>query len=249
MLRSPLEVRSAGSSRRRSEKGLSLVELMVGIAIGLFVVSGVLAIFVSNLLASRTLARDVRVNQDLRVAADFIIRDLRRAGYWANATQGVLNSATSTTTTANPYGGISGTYGATSSVVNYNFARDTNNTLNSNESFGFRLSNGALQIQLDSASANPWQSVTDPNVSTVTNFQINEVKTELAVGDMCTSGCNTTPPTPKSAPTTAGPNPPTLTTRRFDILIEANATNDASVKRTLRESVRLRNNQISGQCP
>lgn len=247
MLNNTLSGSARGSLSRRSERGLSLVELMVGMAIGLFVVAGVLTVFVTNLVGSRNLTRDVRVNQDLRTAADLVARDLRRAGYWANATSGVLNTATSTGTSPNLYSPISGTFGATSSVVNYSFARDANDTLNSNESFGFRLSGGAIQIKLDDTPN--WQSVTDPNTVTVTKFQITQVKTELAVGDMCTSGCNTTPPTPNSAPTTACPSPPTLTTRRFDILIEANSANDVTVKRTLRESVRVRNNQISGQCP
>lgn len=239
--------RACGGLSRQNESGLSLVELMIGMVVGLFVVAGVLTVFVTNLVGSRNLVRDVRINQDLRIAADLIARDLRRAGYWANATSGVLNSASATTTTPNPYNAVSGTYGVTSSAVNYSFARDTNDTLNSNESFGFRLNSGAIQIQLDNTPN--WQSVTDPDIVTVTKFQITEAKTEIAVGDMCTSGCNTVPPTPKSAPTTACPSPPTLTTRRFDILIEANAANDASVKRSLRESVRVRNNQISGQCP
>ena len=247
MLTNALNRAACGRYSRPSERGLSLVELMVGMVIGLFVVVGVLTVFVTNLVGSRNLVRDVRVNQDLRIAADLIARDLRRAGYWANATEGVLNTATSTATTTNPYNAISGTYGATSSAVNYNFARDTNDTLNSNESFGFRLSGGAIQIQLDSTPN--WQSVTDPDIVTVTKFQITDVKTEIAVGDLCTRGCNTSPPTPKSAPTTACPSPPTLTTHRFDIVIEANAANDATVKRTLRESVRVRNNQNSGQCP
>ena len=201
MLTNALNRAACGRYSRPSERGLSLVELMVGMVIGLFVVVGVLTVFVTNLVGSRNLVRDVRVNQDLRIAADLIARDLRRAGYWANATEGVLNTATSTATTTNPYNAISGTYGATSSAVNYNFARDTNDTLNSNESFGFRLSGGAIQIQLDSTPN--WQSVTDPDIVTVTKFQITDVKTEIAVGDLCTRGCNTSPPPPKSAPTTA----------------------------------------------
>ena len=233
----------ARASRGHS-RGLSLVELMVGVAVGLILVAGALTLFSSNVVGSRRMIQETRLNQDLRAAADLIARDLRRAGYWANAVDGTLNSAASAATSSNPYSGTSGTFGSANSQVNYNFARDANNTLDANEQFGFRLSAGAIQIQTGSGT---WQSVTDPDIVTVTNFRITEARTNIAVGDMCTIGCNTTPPA--SAPTGSCPNPPILSLGRFDILIEANATSDARIRRSLRESVRLRNSQVSGRCP
>lgn len=246
MLSKRIALRS--SARHAAARGLSIVELMVGVAVGLFLVAGATSLFVTHVVGSRSLVRETRVNQDLRAAADLIIRDIRRAGYWGNAVSGVLNTAAGTATTPNPYSGISGTYGATSSQISYGFSRDAteNNTVDSNEQFGFRLSGGVIEMKTD---ASPWRAVTDPDILTVTRLQITDTPTQLAMGDMCTSGCNTSPPTPPGAPTAACPNPPALTLHRFDILIEGNAASDANLKRTLRESVRLRNNQYSGQCP
>lgn len=240
--------RTAGPRVR--SRGLSLVELMVGIAVGLILVAGALTLFSSHVVGSRGLVQETRLNQDLRAAADLIARDLRRAGYWPNAIDGVVNTAASAATASNPYAGTSGTFGVANSQVAYNFARDGDSTLNTNEQFGFRLSGGAIQIQTGvsgSPAVGTWQSVTDPDIMTVTRFQITNAVTNIAVGDMCTFGCNTTPPA--SAPTSSCPNPPTLTLNRFDILIEANAANNPTLRRTLRESVRLRNSQISGRCP
>lgn len=246
-----------GGLKARSH-GMSLVELMVGIAVGLILVAGALTLFSSHVIGSRALVRETRLNQDLRAAADLIARDLRRAGYWANSISGVTNSsAASAAAVSNPYAGTTGTFGGANSQVNYNFTRDTDNSLDTNEQFGFRLCGGAIQIQTSASGttncpagapvAGTWQSVTDPDIMTVTRFQITNVATNIAVGDMCTSGCNTTPPA--SAPTASCPSPPTLRLDRFDILIEANASNDATLRRTLRESVRLRNSRISGSCP
>ena len=244
MLNTNLQSRSL--DRRDRAHGLSLVELMIGLAVGLILVAGALTLFASNVVGTRNLVRETRVNQDLRAAADLINRDLRRAGYWANAVNGTILPLGGASAPANPYTGISGTFGATSSQVNYNFTRDTNDTLNANEQFGFRLSGGAIQMKTDSTT---WQSVTDPDIVTVTKFQVTDTQTNVAVGDMCTIGCNTTPPTPASAPTSACPNPPTVIMHRFDVLIEGNAATDSRIKRTLRESVRVRNNQFSGSCP
>ena len=71
--------------RHRGQRGLSIVELLIGLAIGLFIVGGAIKLFVDNLTNNRRLLLETRVNQDLRAAADLIARDLRRAGYWRNA--------------------------------------------------------------------------------------------------------------------------------------------------------------------
>ena len=71
------------------QNGFSLVELLIGILIGLFIVGGAFSLFLSNLDSSRRLLLEARLNQDLRAAADLVTRDLRRAGYWTSAVQGI----------------------------------------------------------------------------------------------------------------------------------------------------------------
>jgi type IV pilus assembly protein PilW len=241
-------IASKSIARDARARGLSIVELMVGVAVGMILVAGAASLFVTHVGGSRDLVREMRVNQDLRAAADVIVRDLRRAGYWGNAVNGVLNNAMGSATAPNPYSGLSGTYGTSSSEIFYNFSRDVteNDTVDAGEQFGFRLSGGVVQMKTD---ASTWQDVTDAGIVTVTKLQITDTPTQLAMGGMCSQGCNTTPPTPPTAPTAACPNPPAITLHRFDILIEGQAANDARIKRTLRESVRLRNNPYSGQCP
>lgn len=231
----------------RHSRGVSLIELMIGMAIGLVIVGGAVMLFTSNVVVNRKLVVEARLNQNLRAAADLVARDIRRSGYWANSVSGVTSAGTGTATTANVYAPVTATCGTASSQISYSYTNDTNNTLDNTEQFGFRLNNGAIEIKTNATPT--WVAVTDTDVMTVTKFQCTESKTAVAVGAACTSGCNTTPPTSPSAPTAACPSPPAITVSRYDLVIEAAARSDSTVKRTLQETVRLRNDQFSGACP
>ncbi|MEW6706160.1 MAG: prepilin-type N-terminal cleavage/methylation domain-containing protein [Pseudomonadota bacterium] len=63
----------------KRQQGLSLVELMVGVAIGLMVVATASTLMGHQLHDARALQVEHQVDQDLRAAADLIVRDLRRA--------------------------------------------------------------------------------------------------------------------------------------------------------------------------
>lgn len=232
MLRAPPTLRRRRFLRgRRGQCGLSLVELLVGAALGLFLVGGAISLFVGNLGNSRRLLEEARVNQDLRTAADLIARDLRRAGYWANAITGP---------DGNPHAAIAVGYAAPASAPNqieYSFSRDTDDASDPNEQFGFRLAGGIVQMK---TAAGIWQSITDPEVIDVTTLRVTPVETPVALGAACSKAC------PASG---ACPPAPTLTLRRYDVLLQAKATNDASVTRQLQESVRVRNDRFSGACP
>ncbi len=74
-------------TRRRAAlaRGLSIVELMVGITISLFILAGATLVLTTQLDSNRRLLLEAQVQQDLRTAADMISRDVRRAGYWGRA--------------------------------------------------------------------------------------------------------------------------------------------------------------------
>ncbi|MBA3597806.1 MAG: prepilin-type N-terminal cleavage/methylation domain-containing protein [Methylibium sp.] len=237
MLRAPSNSRLAKQGFRQ-QRGLSLVELLVGAALGLFLVGGAISLFVGNLDSSRRLLIEARVNQDLRTAADLIARDLRRAGYWAEAIKGVAAAPM-----PNPHKAIAGTYGVADSEITYSFARNGNSSVENNEQFGFKLYRGAIRMRTDGTQ---WQSITDPDVITVTALEITASETPVALGDACAKVC----PPPTGATYTC-PDPPTLILRRYDILLQANAAGpgNAAITRQLRESVRVRNDQFAGECP
>ncbi len=223
------------------QRGLSIVELLVGVAIGLFLVGGVVTLFVTNLGNSRRMLVEARVNQDLRVAADLVSRDLRRAGYWQNAIEGTRVLGATLTPLRNPYGAV--TPSAGTSTITYTFSRDSieNNAIDTNERFGFRLDGGVIQMRTAAAT---WQSVTDPTVMTVDQFTITAVETAIDMGNACAKVC----PPPMSATYTC-PNPPVLGIRNYGLVLRAVATADAAVVRRIDTRVRVRNDLLTGVCP
>ena len=235
--------RASGGRRNRQpytpsghQCGMSIVEMLIAVAIALFVMAGTISLFVTNLGNMRRLGTEARVNQDMRTAMELITRDLRRAGYWANAISGTVAAGVNNVTTANAYAGVT----ATASQVNYSFARDTDNLLGPSEQFGFRLNAGVVEMQTDATS---WQAITNSDLLTVTALTITPVTTALPVGDICMKTCAAGTVSPE------GTNCPTLTIRQYRLLLQGRSATDNRIKRELQSSVRIRNDQFDGACP
>jgi prepilin peptidase dependent protein B len=226
------------SRSRHSQRGLSIVELLVGVAVGLFIVGGAIKLIIDHLADNRRLLVETRVSQDLRSAADIVARDLRRSGYWQNAIAGVVYPAAS-----NPYRTSTPASGAASEVT-YFYSRDAaeNNAVNTgvgqpNETFGFRLAASAVEMQ---TAAGTWQPVTDPNTVQVTAFSVTPAHQTLSLGQFCTPVC-----------ALGSPGCPSVVVRRFDITLVGNAPPpNAAVQRRVEVTVRPRNDEIPiPQCP
>ena len=126
---------------RRAQRGLSLVELMVGVAVGLFVVAGASFVVATQLGDNRRLLLETQIQQDLRATMDIITRELRRAGaiptllnvVWYPGTPGVLR---------NPRSQI--TVGAGQDRIEFEYRRESG----VEGPLAFRLDNGRSQTQV-----------------------------------------------------------------------------------------------------
>ncbi len=220
----------------RAQRGLSLVEMMVGLALGLFITALAGTLVVSHVRENRSLLLEARLMQDLRGAADMITRDLRRAGYWADATAGVW-SADAAATRPNPYAAFApGT--AASDAVSFRYSRDNteNGTVDTNEEFGFRLHNGTIEMLLGSSG---WQALTDAGTLRVTTFivtpQVERIDLQATCSKPCAAGSTTCPPHQE--------------VRSLALLIAGHSATDALVTRSVRSQVRIRNDSFTGTCP
>lgn len=65
-----------------AERGLSIVELMIAMVLGLLLIAGVLQVFLGNRQAQRVEQSVSRIEENGRVAMDLLVQDLRMTGYY-----------------------------------------------------------------------------------------------------------------------------------------------------------------------
>lgn len=239
---------------RKLQQGLSIIELMVGVAIGLFVVGGATKLFIDNLGSSRQLLLETRLNQDLRASADVITRDLRRASYWDDASTGLWSAGASTVSATNPYSVIDT---AAANTIEYTYERPNVDPTTSAK-LGFRrTANGGVGT-LEVLNANGgWQALTDTSSVNITNFdlvptvrsvelwQYCSCRTRIPVSSACVDGTLSTASTR-----------PQMIIRQYEFAIRGKANtaqvalNDA-IQREIRGTVRVRNDELKNPngCP
>jgi type IV pilus assembly protein PilW len=206
---------------------------MVGVAIGLFVVAGATLVVSTQLGDNRRLLLETQLQQDLRATLDIVTRELRRSGGVADATA---------------LGGV--WHPGLPLVLANNLARITLNAdLNSIEfsyrraggegPYGFRLNDGAIQSYLGPT----WQDLTDRNVMRVTAFTVTPDADLAPVQVPCPKDCN---PDPAVDDTTCWPE---LAVRAYTVDITARSVSDVNVQRSIRSTVRLRNDVLNFNDP
>ncbi|MEM0955906.1 MAG: prepilin-type N-terminal cleavage/methylation domain-containing protein, partial [Pseudomonadota bacterium] len=75
---SPLSTLRSG---RRSQAGMSLIELMVAMALGLFLIAGVINVFLANKKSTQLETSLARLQENGRIALDLLVSDIRDANY------------------------------------------------------------------------------------------------------------------------------------------------------------------------
>ena len=147
------------------QRGLSIIELLIGVAVGLFILGGALKLFGDYINNNRRLVLETRVNQDMRAAADLIARDLRRAGYWGNSIAGVVTTNNMPVALTSSYVEIGDTSLPLDQII-YKYAQSTSTI----ENFGFKFDPGLKVLQYRQGST--WQALTDPSTLIITNFTL-----------------------------------------------------------------------------
>jgi prepilin peptidase dependent protein B len=225
------------------QSGFTLIELMVSIAIGLFVAGAVTAFFVVNVKSNTDTLTMTRLTQELRGVMELMTRDIRRAGYWADAD----SAAGAGATTPNPF--LSGAddvavdkYGTEPDNSCITFAYQTNTTagVQDTERFGFRLRKedvdgeqvGAVEARTanNACGDDGWENVTDENVLNISQLTF------------------TIPITCVDIPAVT---PSKLYVRDVTITLAGQLKNDTAVSRAITETVRIRNDRFmtGSNCP
>ena len=235
-------------ARKSSVCGMSIIELMIGITIGLFILAGATLVVTGQLSEGRRLLTDTQIQQDLRAASDIIARDVRRAGYTGRASLNVWPKAIADGL-VNPYADMTSEGSAmtasgnvVTSNLEYSFSSANSesgedNLLKDSEVSGFQYNSRdkTIEIQLgkgDHGKGN-WQALTDPNTVLITTFKITLSSQYLDVpcGEIC------------PAVGVAG-RPLQLSVRSVNYLIVGQSTKDPTVQRSISTTVRLRNDVV-----
>jgi prepilin peptidase dependent protein B len=98
----------------------------------------------------------------------------------------------------------------------------------------WRLSKGAIQMQ----SGPNWQSLTDIETMVVKTLDVKPVNTVMNFGMLCSPAC-----------TASDGSCPAVTIEAFEVRVQSQAAADAAITREIRQTVRVRNDTVTGHCP
>jgi prepilin peptidase dependent protein B len=222
----------------RRNAGFSLVELMVGMVVGLIVAGSVLAFTVVTIRSYGENLRSTRLTSDLSSGMDVVVGELRRAGYDAQSvgrlfTDNVPSSFSTIT--------------ASGSCLAYRYDRGVGSLGDApaaTEMRAIRLdaTTGTLQMDASSSSAGcsgsggTWVDLTDPKVVNITAFTPT-----IASVPFCTvvDERETTPGSGVYVFDRVQGN-----SREVTVSLTGSLRQDASVSRTIENSTRVRADSI-----
>lgn len=240
------------STPSRQQAGFSLIELMIGLVAGLIVIGAVLAFTVSSVKANSEFTKSTRLMQELRNVDDYIVDELKRAGYDEAAMDYV---ASSSATAVSPFSPIyvDTTAGANCVIYAYDREPGTPGTidLGSGEIRGIRRVsiNGVGVIEVgesktgvtpDCDGASPdytsypvgcnsgsgWCALSDPKVVNISTFTIDDTAVAGA-----SHGGQTIPGSATSMP---------LRLREFRIVLTGVLVADSTITRSVNSNVKVR---------
>ncbi|MEW6352827.1 MAG: prepilin-type N-terminal cleavage/methylation domain-containing protein [Pseudomonadota bacterium] len=248
------------------QHGFSLVEALVAIATGFLVVAGITQIFSNTVSNSGDTLKLARVNQDLRAAMDFMIRDIQRAGYWRNvvATSGAGPVQATNNVFTQGVNDLQVGGGGTCLTYTYDVNYDTDvDNADPNEMFAFFLRNNSIgRRKGGTATANDcnpaswspgsWEGITDSDQVTITELAFTITThclnvTDAKTGSSGVTSCRNDPDyNTASAITYAAPdnNDVLVKVRDVTITITGHPINDSARSVRITDTVRVRNDAV-----
>lgn len=238
---------------RQSQWGVTLIELMIAILLGLILSAAALTVYIRYLSDTRDNVDLMNLNQELRAVMDIMVRDIRRAGFVTDNPENNFSCLQQ-----NPFNDVnlftSGTANVGNTCIIYAYNKDNDmpvnceitpwNAIEDTDRAGFRLSNGVIQMKYSGSDDNDcdstddsWETITDSTAAYNLTFALTE--SELDITEMwddadkvCNAGedCNICD----------GGNQ-CLTVRQ--VTVSLTGTLDDGTSQTISEQVRIRNDK------
>jgi len=256
------------------QTGVTLVELMVGMVISLIVIAIVGTLFINTVRGGNDALRAMKLNHELRAVMNYMVADLRRAGFWEDAAAAALNSNipfvnpfTDRDPANHPKDVWIHDFNGVRDCIMYSYDYDHNNDgkLYDRSSpdvaplLGFRLNNGVVQAMQPgwnigtlgtSACKGRFEGLTDPNTITVTELSFSTEDSQcrnMASGEVWAVTTASATPACALAPPSGRPHASgerLLETRQIRIQLTGHHAMDPQISMTLSDSVKIRNNRI-----
>lgn len=234
----------------RRQVGVSLIELMIGMVIGLIIVGAAGTVYVNAVRSGSDTLRSAKLNIELRGAMDMMVAELRRAGY----------SSVSATVSTNPFMLTNTNVSLpTSDCILFAYDSNGNGTTDTADFFGFKKNNTAISMRLGGTApstlvasgcavgSDSWENITDPKtvvVDTLTfslTYQCVNAQTNVS---STTEECKAGSPTVFDVAAAASPQSDLVEIRNVTITLIGHHISDSTTTMTLSQSVRIRNDRI-----
>src|SRR5699024_6114092 len=116
------------------QKGFTLVELMIALALGLIIIGGALSMVTSILATNISMLKITRLDQELKAVMMMITRDLRRAGSHGRIAEDILAGHI---IFPDPFSEIH--VSVDGHCILFSYDKDSDGALDTNDRYGFRL--------------------------------------------------------------------------------------------------------------
>lgn len=149
------------------QRGLSLVELMITITLGLILMAALTSVFSATLGTNSRSLQLSQLQEESTAVMDLLMGDLRRAGYRGNAHLLVVDPDNAVTTFNNSISVSQHPSEVASSCLLFEYDAD-NDAVHDGaaEQFGYRLRNGQVQRRQGGATCDQdgWEGLTSPDL-------------------------------------------------------------------------------------
>lgn len=241
------------SRQQKRARGFTLIELMIGIVVGTIVIAGTIALYITVIRGSAFVTQEARLVQETRVSMDLIANDIRRAGF---SHPSRIIPPNGDRPAANPFmdDDLNLTVHDGSCILlayDPTFAYDIDTAdfeapPTEQYVFGYRLSDGAIQMLTSSMSSTQdcpttgWENLTDPATTNVTTLEFDAspsrcMKIAEDGSEEFADSC---------AELTSSPGDIFAESRRVTIRLEADHTVSPDTRISFEDTVSVRNQRI-----
>lgn len=148
---------------KKKELGLTLVEMLIAMVLGLFVTAVIITVFSTTVRSNVENMKMIRLNQELRGAMGLMTDEFKRAGYSASSSITTFMDRTNFTSTC----------------ANYSYDINSNSSVDTVEYYGFRFDETNNEIDWGSGltstgcSTGSWQAITDSDIASITSLEFD----------------------------------------------------------------------------